>query len=318
MYTSQSEKGANEYQALSEAVQGKIFDTLLEKVDIKPGLKIIDIGCGTGNNSFKLSKMVGDNGMVVAIDPIKERIETARKSYGSSKNLRFEEGGAIDCWKFGTDFDLAVASVVLHWIPEQDRIKSIQGIYKCLKTDSTSRLVFAVVGSNNRNITFLQEKLSSYKQFFDNFFPFKNNKKSKDGKSGGETENLLFKDIGFREVRVDEGGISVPIPDLDFFLRWIASTVHTVDDGEALKELQDVTRDGSLDLSQLYDDNGDLVYKHPDYQYVYCTKWSITQKQVTWKQTKLFKLLTLGVLKNQMEKHFRLILHGGFLYMGVF
>ena len=120
VFTHQAEPGAVDYQVLSESMQGKIFESLIEKIDIKEGFKIIDIGCGTGNNSFKLSKIVGDEGMVVAIDPIKERIDKAKEIYGSSStNLEFAEGGASDCYKFGMDFDLAVSSNVLHFIPEQ-------------------------------------------------------------------------------------------------------------------------------------------------------------------------------------------------------
>ena len=81
MFTHQAETGAAAYETLSGPMQGKIFDSLMEKVHIKKGFKIIDIGCGTGNNSFKLSKMVGDEGMVVAIDPIKERIEKSKESW---------------------------------------------------------------------------------------------------------------------------------------------------------------------------------------------------------------------------------------------
>ena len=106
MFTSQKKSGVDDYQSLCKLVQGPSFDTLMKllNIDIK-GFKVIDIGCGTGNNSSKLSKMVGDQGQVVGIDPIKDRIQKAEEVYGTS-NLIFKSGGtAKDSWHFGTNFN---------------------------------------------------------------------------------------------------------------------------------------------------------------------------------------------------------------------
>ena len=40
----------------------------LMKLEIKPNMKVVDIGCGTGNVSFMISPMVGERGAVVGVD----------------------------------------------------------------------------------------------------------------------------------------------------------------------------------------------------------------------------------------------------------
>ena len=96
------------------------------------------IGCGTGNNSFKLSKIFGEEGMAVAIDPIKER---TYKAYGSlSTNLEFAEGDASDCWKFGIDFDL---------LADQEREEAFTGILKCMKPNALFAFCTAASGNHN-------------------------------------------------------------------------------------------------------------------------------------------------------------------------
>lgn len=42
---------------------------IVEKWDIKPGSKILEIGCGQGDCTVVLATAVGESGHVVAIDP---------------------------------------------------------------------------------------------------------------------------------------------------------------------------------------------------------------------------------------------------------
>ena len=104
--------------------------------------------------------MVGDEGMVMAIDPIKQRIEKAKDVYGYKPNLSFREGSAEESWKYGTDYDLAVSTTVLHWVPEHKRKEAFEGIYKSLKPNSM--FVFDTVRSNNFNSDFVVKNISCY------------------------------------------------------------------------------------------------------------------------------------------------------------
>ena len=235
-----------------------MFDFLVEKLDIKQGFKIIDIGCGTGNNSFKLSKLVGDKGMVVAIDPIKERIEKAREMYGTEfPNLRFEVASAQDSCQFGSDFDLAVSSTVFHWISDSEKMDALQGIFKTLKQGAM--FVFNAGASFNCNIDQLIRHLSCYKHFVENYHPLPKRIAVK-----------LLSEVGYRDIEVREVDICLPLPSLDAYLRWSACSLHVEDYANVLCQLQRLC-DNADDLSYLYDKEGRPVYTH-DYVFGYCKK----------------------------------------------
>ncbi len=58
----------------------KIFD----KIALKPGMRVADLGCGrTGHFVFPLSKLVGDTGVVYAVDIIKEVLENVKSQMRS-------------------------------------------------------------------------------------------------------------------------------------------------------------------------------------------------------------------------------------------
>jgi SAM-dependent methyltransferase len=61
---------------------------------IKPGMRVADIGCGPGKTSRALLDLVKPGGKVVGIDIAPERIEFAKKKYGTA-GLDFEHRNAI-------------------------------------------------------------------------------------------------------------------------------------------------------------------------------------------------------------------------------
>ena len=62
---------------------------LFENIKIKKNQSILDIGCGSGFTSYYLSKIVGVNGIVKAIDISRPLLKLFRKKYGSINNLSY-------------------------------------------------------------------------------------------------------------------------------------------------------------------------------------------------------------------------------------
>lgn len=52
---------------------------------IGPGMRVLDVGCGTGVTTAALAELVGPTGSVTGIDFSLERIEYAKKRYGSEQ-----------------------------------------------------------------------------------------------------------------------------------------------------------------------------------------------------------------------------------------
>jgi ubiquinone/menaquinone biosynthesis C-methylase UbiE len=55
---------------------------------LKPGMRVADLGCGSGKTTYCLNKLVQPNGRAVGVDISEQRIEFAKKHY-NSKNIEF-------------------------------------------------------------------------------------------------------------------------------------------------------------------------------------------------------------------------------------
>lgn len=52
---------------------------------LRPGMRVADLGCGSGKTTFCLSKIAGTKGEAVGIDNADQRIEFAKKHYSSER-----------------------------------------------------------------------------------------------------------------------------------------------------------------------------------------------------------------------------------------
>ena len=86
--------------SIHEEVTAKYYGCGLTIPTEVEGMRVLDLGSGSGRDCFILSKLVGKNGFVVGVDMTKEQIETARKhidyhtkKFGFCKsNVEFREG----------------------------------------------------------------------------------------------------------------------------------------------------------------------------------------------------------------------------------
>lgn len=92
---------------------------LIESGGIKPGMKILDLGCGDGNVTFLLSNYIGTDGIVVGIDSNENAIDNAKKKskeLGLS-NLYFCVGDITQDFKIKhSNFDAIIVRRVLMYL----------------------------------------------------------------------------------------------------------------------------------------------------------------------------------------------------------
>jgi arsenite methyltransferase len=92
---------------------------MLERVGVKAGDRVLDVGCGTGRLARWIAGRVGPSGSVVGIDPLVERIGLAR---AHAAGVSFEVGQAEDLSAFPAEsFDAVSMSAVLHWVSDKPR-----------------------------------------------------------------------------------------------------------------------------------------------------------------------------------------------------
>lgn len=83
---------------------------------LKPGMHVLDIGCGTGAMSVWLSKQVGETGSVLGIDNDEHQVKAAEK-YASSHgaiNCSFKLQSAYEISKLKQNFDFIYCRFILH------------------------------------------------------------------------------------------------------------------------------------------------------------------------------------------------------------
>jgi ubiquinone/menaquinone biosynthesis C-methylase UbiE len=79
---------------------------------LRPGMHVLDIGCGTGAITRGMAAAVGPHGRVVGVDVNAGLIAAAQQAYGDVPNLSFEVHDAY-CLPFREVFDMVSASRVL-------------------------------------------------------------------------------------------------------------------------------------------------------------------------------------------------------------
>jgi ubiquinone/menaquinone biosynthesis C-methylase UbiE len=108
---------------------------LVDKVAVRPGHQILDIGAGTGYLSIPLAAKVGRDGRVAALDLHKEMLSTlARKAEkrGLGQQIVCTTGHACDLPFTDETFDFVFCSYLLHELGDEAP-EALREMYRVLK-----------------------------------------------------------------------------------------------------------------------------------------------------------------------------------------
>jgi SAM-dependent methyltransferase len=87
---------------------------------LRPGMTVLDVGCGTGAITRGIADAVSPAGTVCGIDINADLIARARAASAGYRNLRFEVADIHDeCWEAA--FDIVVSARVLQWLADPRR-----------------------------------------------------------------------------------------------------------------------------------------------------------------------------------------------------
>jgi len=119
---------------------------MLIDAGIGPGMHILDVGCGSGDVSLLLAKLVGEEGQIVGIDRDEPSLEIARERVRKLHlpNITFVQGDICAISPGLGPFDAAVGRRVIMYLPEPiEAIRKIAatlrpgGVVAFLEHDST-------------------------------------------------------------------------------------------------------------------------------------------------------------------------------------
>jgi trans-aconitate 2-methyltransferase len=95
-----------------QAQRAAPFEDAVKLVKVRPGLRVIDLGCGTGELTRRLADLLPDSD-VVGMDNSAQMLEKAAQYAGPG--LRFELGSIEDV---SGEWDLIFSHAAVHWVED--------------------------------------------------------------------------------------------------------------------------------------------------------------------------------------------------------
>jgi SAM-dependent methyltransferase len=108
---------ATEYDARFSFVTAYGAD-LIELLDVQPGERVLDLGCGTGHQAARLAELGAD---VIGIDADPQMLALARAEHPGLLVVEADgQDGAALLAATGGPVDAVLSNAALHWMPDQD------------------------------------------------------------------------------------------------------------------------------------------------------------------------------------------------------
>ena len=193
-----------------QAERSAPFFDLLALVEVRPNLKVIDLGCGTGELTRQLAESLPDSD-VTGLDSSTQMLERAASH--ASENLRFKQG---DQAQLTGEWDLIFSNAALHWSENHEAL--IPSLYDKLLPGGQ---IAVQVPSNHNHIshqiyreTASEEPFRSVLNGFQRYAPVL---------SIDEYARLFF-ECGAENLIVFEKVYAHVLEDADAVVEWISGT----------------------------------------------------------------------------------------------
>jgi ubiquinone/menaquinone biosynthesis C-methylase UbiE len=100
---------------------------------VRPGMTVIEVGCGTGWFTIPMARMVGEPGKVIAVDLQQQMLDIVRRRAEKAGVAHRIELHKCQQDRLGLDVqaDFSLVFAMLHEVPDQDRL--LGEVYRSLK-----------------------------------------------------------------------------------------------------------------------------------------------------------------------------------------
>ncbi|GAB3769891.1 methyltransferase domain-containing protein [Spirosoma horti] len=162
---------------------------------LRPGLTVLDVGCGSGAITRSIAEKTGPSGRVLGIDPSPTLIEQAKQQASTIPGLSFQQA---DVYTFDTTerFDLVTCARTLQWLARPEA--ALITMKRLVKPGGH----LAILDFNHEKITWTPEPPEAMQLFYDAFLRWRQDA----GFDNAIADNLteLMHRIGFPTVQVTE------------------------------------------------------------------------------------------------------------------
>lgn len=161
---------------------------------LRPGLSVLDVGCGSGAITRSIAEKIGKSGRVLGIDPNATLIEQARLHIGNLAWLDFQQG---DAYSLNTDerFDLVTCARTLQWLA--DPKAALVTMKRLVKPGG----YLSILDYNHEKISWEPAPPVSMQQFYDAFLQWRQDA----GFDNAIADHVsdIMKRIGFATIQVE-------------------------------------------------------------------------------------------------------------------
>ncbi|WP_442590919.1 methyltransferase domain-containing protein [Pedobacter sp. AW31-3R] len=219
----------------------KIFDNRSLATDystllplLKKGLRVLDVGCGTGAISSDIAKLVGPEGSVTGIDNTEKFIVSGAESYKETTNLLLLHKDLFD-FNDTEKFDLIVSARTLQWL--NNPLEALKKMKNLLKPGGR----ISILDYNHENLAWLPSPPESMRSFYQTFLKWR----SDAGMNNHIADDLqdYFTSAGFAGVEVLNADETYKRGEDNFLSRigiWskVAQSTQMVEEGYISDELR--------------------------------------------------------------------------------
>ncbi|WP_040286732.1 demethylmenaquinone methyltransferase [Sporosarcina koreensis] len=186
---------------------------IMERMDIKPGMKALDVCCGTADWTIALANAVGTNGTVTGLDFSEAMLSSAAPKTEDYPNITLVQGNAMELPFEDNTFDVVTIGFGLRNVPDYEKV--LKELYRVVKPGGLA----ACLETSQSLIPGYRQAFRLYfhyimpvfgKLFAKSYNEYSWLQESADDFPGREELAHMFKDAGF--VRVDyrpySGGVA--------------------------------------------------------------------------------------------------------------
>lgn len=177
---------------------------------LKPGIRVLDVGCGSGAITRSIAQKVGSTGWVLGIDPNENLIQQARQSAGNLPGLAFEQA---DVYTFDTNerFDVVTCARTLQWLARPK--EALLNMKRLVKPGG----YLTVLDYNHEKIVWSPDPPAAMQLFYDAFLRWRQDA-GFDNAIADHLKDMMLQ-IGFTNVRVEAHHEITKKGDSDFAVK---------------------------------------------------------------------------------------------------